>query len=44
MDALEIIRSTKTCRNKVCDAGQKKKKAVKLELNPTVFTGWIQTL
>lgn len=42
VDALELIRSTKPCRNKICYAGQRR--PVKPELNPTVFTDWFQTL
>ena len=42
VDALELIRRTKPRRGKVCYAGQRR--PVKLELNPTVFTGWFQTL
>ena len=42
VDALELIRRTKPRRGKVCYAGRRR--PVKLELNPTVFTGWFQTL
>lgn len=42
VDALELIMSTKPCRNKVCDASQRR--PAELQQNSTVFTGCFQTL
>ena len=42
VDALELIMSTKPCRNKGCDACQGR--PAELQQDSTVFTGWFQTL